>query len=99
MTLFALTAGIDVGTMFPDLGCHPAGKPVRASDETGIARPVALVKQRGAARVALEAIGPYAQRLMAALTAAGVAVVNPRRVPPSAPRKGASPRPTRWTRA
>lgn len=102
MTYVASTAGIGIGKMFLGLGFHPAGKPVRcANDESNIARLVALVKQRGAARVALEAIGPYAQWLVAALTAAGVAVANvdPRRVPPSAPRKGASSRRTRWTRA
>ena len=83
MTCTALTAGVDVGKTFLDLGFHPTSKPVRhKNDADGIAKLVALVKKRGVLSVAIEAIGPYAQRLVAGLTAAGVAVsiVDPRRI-------------------
>lgn len=83
MTCTALTAGVDVGKTYLDLGFHPAAKPVRCTDDArGIARLVDLVKKRGATRVAIEAIGPYAQRLVAALAGAGlaVAIVDPRRI-------------------
>ncbi len=83
MTCIVLTAGVDVGKTFLDLGFHPASKPVRfKNDERGIADLVALVRKRSAICVAIEAIGPYAQRLVAGLTAAGVAIsiVDPRRI-------------------
>ena len=83
MTCTALTAGVDVGKTFLDLGFHPTGKPVRFNnDEGGTAKLIALVKKRGVTCVATEAIGPYAQRLVVGLVAAGVAVsiVDPRRI-------------------
>ena len=83
MNCVALTAGVDVGKTFLDLGFHPAGKPVRyKNDERGIAQLIVAVQKRGTLTVAIEAIGPYAQRLVAALAIAGVTVsiVDPRRI-------------------
>ncbi|ACA16960.1 transposase IS116/IS110/IS902 family protein [Methylobacterium sp. 4-46] len=78
-----LVAGIDAGKHFLDLGFHPAGKPMRCDNNpAGIKRLIAALRQRGVIRVALEAIGPYAQPLVHALVAAGftVALIDPRRV-------------------
>lgn len=79
----AVAAGIDVGQRFLDIGLAPSGKTFRvANAPTGIAAIVARLAQDGVRRVVLEAIGPYAQRLVLALAAAGfeVGVVNPRRI-------------------
>lgn len=76
-------AGVDVGKHFLDLGFHPAAKPLRWDNApAGITRLIAALRQRGVVRVALEAIGPYAQPLVRALVEAGfsVALVDPRRV-------------------
>jgi transposase len=79
----AVAAGIDVGQRFLDIGLAPSGKTFRvANAPAGIAAIVARLAQDGVRRVVLEAIGPYAQRLVLALAAAGfeVGVVNPRRI-------------------
>ena len=79
----APSAGIDVGSTWLDLGFHPFAKPVRAPNrEAGIATSVAALRLRGAGKVALEAIGGYARKLVAALIEAEVRVflVNPRRI-------------------
>ena len=79
----AIAAGIDVGQRFLDIGLAPSGKTFRVPNApTGIATIVARLAQDGVRRVVLEAIGPYAQRLVQALAAAGfeVGVVNPRRI-------------------
>jgi transposase len=79
----APSAGIDVGSTWLDLGFHPFAKPVRApNSEAGIATIVAALRLRGAGKVALEAIGGYARKLVAALIEAEVRVflVNPRRI-------------------
>jgi transposase len=76
-------AGVDVGKSFLDLGFEPAGKPLRVrNDPDGIAALVGALRRRGACRVALEAIGPYAWPLTAALVAKGfeVGVADPRQV-------------------
>lgn len=76
-------AGIDVGKHFLDLGFFPAAKPVRQDNtETGIAKLISTLKQRGIHTVALEAIGPYAYPLIAALRKAklDVALADPRQV-------------------
>lgn len=76
-------AGIDAGKHFLDLGFHPAAKPLRCpNDPAGIQSLIDALRQRGVLRVALEAIGPYAQPLVTALVAAGfpVALVDPRRI-------------------
>ena len=79
----SVSAGVDVGSTWLDLGFHPFGKPIRVrNSEAGIAIIVAALGQRGVGRVALEAIGGYARKLVAALIEADVTVfmVNPRRI-------------------
>lgn len=76
-------AGVDVGKSFLDLGFDPAGKPLRVrNDAPGVAALIEALRRRGAGRVALEAIGPYAWPLTAALVAEGfeVGVADPRQV-------------------
>lgn len=78
-----IAAGIDVGQRYFDVGFAPSGKPFRVSNAPeGIARLVARLTEAGVGRVVLEAIGPYATRLVQALCLAGleVGVVNPRRI-------------------
>jgi transposase len=79
----SVSAGVDVGSTWLDLGFHPFAKPMRArNSEAGVATIVAALRQRGVGRVAMEAIGGYAHKLVAALIEAGVTVftVNPRRI-------------------
>lgn len=76
-------AGVDVGKSFLDLGFDLAAKPLRVrNDAPGIATLVEALRRRGAGRVALEAIGPYAWPLTAALVAEGfeVGLADPRQV-------------------
>ena len=74
-------AGVDVGKSFLDLGFNPAARAVRVrNDASGIAALIEALRRRGASRVALEAIGPYAWPLTGALVAAGLA--DPRQVRP-----------------
>ena len=76
-------AGIDAGQRFLDLGLAPFGQTARyLNTEADIARLVARLCEVGVARVVLEAIGTYAQRLVLALREAGlqVGIVNPRRI-------------------
>ena len=83
MLEISVSAGVDVGSTWLDLGFHPFGKPIRVrNNEVGIAAIVAALGQRGVGRVALEAIGGYARKLTAALIEASVTVftVNPRRI-------------------
>ena len=54
-------AGVDVGKSFLDLGFEPAAKLLRVrNDAPGIATLIEALRRRGATRVALETIGPYA---------------------------------------
>lgn len=79
----ALAAGIDVGQRFLDVGLAPSGKTFRVSNAAdGIAAILERLTHEGIGRVVLEAIGPYAQRLVTALAIAGfeVGLVNPRRI-------------------
>jgi len=79
----SIAAGIDAGQKFLDVGFAPSGKGFRVPNAAaGIARIVARLVEAGVRRVVLEAIGPYAQRLVQALGLAGfdVGVVNPRRI-------------------
>jgi len=81
--LLALAAGIDVGQRYLDVGLAPSGKTFRLPNAAeGIAAVVERLTQAGVCRVVLEAIGPYAQKLVSALGAAGfeVGLVNPRRI-------------------
>ncbi len=76
-------AGIDAGKFFLDLGFQPAARGLRCENSAaGIESVIDALRQRGVVRVALEAIGPYAQPLVTALVAAGfsVALIDPRRI-------------------
>jgi transposase len=78
-----LAAGIDVSQRFLDVGLAPSGKTFRVPNAAeGIAAIVERLAQEGVGRVVLEAIGPYAQRLVSALAMAGfeVGLINPRRI-------------------
>ncbi len=78
-----IAAGIDAGQRFLDVGFAPSGKTFRVPNlADGITTIIERLSQEGVRRVVLEAIGPYAQRLVAALAAAGfeVGIVNPRRI-------------------
>lgn len=83
MTDRVVAAGIDVGRDRLDVALAPSGV-VRqmANAEAGIAALVGHLRRHGVVRVVLEAIGPYAARLIAALARAGfeVGVVDPRRI-------------------
>ena len=77
------SAGVDVGLRWLDLGFYPFVKPIRApNSDQGIETIIAALRERGVAKVALEAIGGYGRKLVAALIEAdlNVFVVNPRRI-------------------
>lgn len=77
------SAGVDVGQQYLDLGFFPTAKPLRvANKEEGIAKIVCLLREKGVSKIAIEAIGAYARKLVCALVEAGfsVFVVNPRRI-------------------
>ena len=77
------SAGVDVGLRWLDLGFYPFVKPIRApNSDQGIETIIAALRERGAVKVALEAIGGYGRKLVAALIGADfrVFVVNPRRI-------------------
>jgi transposase len=78
-----IAAGIDAGQKYLDVGVAPAGKTFRVlNTPAGIAKIVERLAALDVRRVVLEAIGPYAQRLVDALGLAGfeVGIVNPRRI-------------------
>jgi transposase len=78
-----IAAGIDTGQRFLDVGFAPSGKTFRVPNlADGIVAIIDRLTREGVTRVVLEAIGPYAQRLVQALAVAGfeVGVVNPRRI-------------------
>jgi transposase len=99
----SLSAGVDVGSIWLDLGFHPFAKPIRArNSEAGIETIIAALRVRRVGKVAIEAIGGYARKLVAALIEADVSVfmVNPRRIKGVSRRRGpSSPRRTTWTLA
>ena len=79
----ACAAGIDAGKLYLDVGLAPSRRHFRvANKREGIEHIVDRLRQAGIDKVVLEAIGPYAQPLVARLVAAGfeVGVVNPRRI-------------------
>jgi len=79
----SIAAGIDAGQRFLDVGLAPSGTAFRMRNAAeDIARLVPRLQREGVRRVVLEAIGSYAQPLVAALVKAGfeVGVVNPRRI-------------------
>jgi transposase len=83
MTTVACAAGIDAGKTYLDVGIEPSGRRFRVDNAPdGIRRLVARLRREGPERVVIEAIGPYARPVTAALGAAGfaVGVVNPRRI-------------------
>lgn len=78
-----VAAGIDAGQKFLDVSVAPTGKTFRvANAPAGIATLVQRLVTAGVRRVVLEAIGPYARRLVEALamTDFEVGIVNPRRI-------------------
>jgi transposase len=78
-----IAAGIDAGLRHLDVGLAPSGRGFRVSNTAeGIADLVRRLSAQHVRRVVMEAIGPYAQRLIQALGLAGfeVGVVNPRRI-------------------
>ena len=79
----AVAAGVDAGQRFLDVALAPSGHSFRMPNATaGIAEIIARLECRGVRRVVLEAIGPYAEALVRALSVAGfeVGIVNPRRI-------------------
>lgn len=78
-----VAAGIDAGQKHLDVGFAPSGKAFRVPNTpAGITRIVERLAALEVRRVVLEAIGPYAQRLVDTLASAGfeVGIVNPRRI-------------------
>jgi transposase len=76
-------AGIDVGRDFLDFSVAPSGGTRRVPNgPQGIASLVASLRRASVVRVAIEAIGPYAARLVRALADAGfdVGIINPHRI-------------------
>lgn len=83
MTNIVIAAGIDVGRDYLDYAVAPSGLARRVSNEPGgIKALVGHLRRSAVTRVVLEAIGPYAVRLMRALADAGfaVGVIDPRRI-------------------
>lgn len=83
MTGFACAAGIDVGRDHLDFSIAPQDRGGRVRNTpAGISTLIARLRRDGVVRVALEAIGPYAEALLQALSGAGIAVgaVDPRRI-------------------
>ncbi|NEW95146.1 IS110 family transposase [Rhodopseudomonas sp. BR0M22] len=79
----AVAAGVDAGQRFLDVALAPSGQTFRMPNLTeGIAEIIARLERSGVRRVVLEAIGPYAEPLVKALSVAGfeVGIVNPRRI-------------------
>uniref|UniRef100_E6VHA0 Transposase IS116/IS110/IS902 family protein n=1 Tax=Rhodopseudomonas palustris (strain DX-1) TaxID=652103 RepID=E6VHA0_RHOPX len=78
-----VAAGVDAGQRFLDVALAPSGQTFRMPNlAEGIAEIIARLERSGVRRVVLEAIGPYAEPLIKALSVAGfeVGIVNPRRI-------------------
>jgi transposase len=76
-------AGIDVGRDFLDFSVAPSGSTRRVANKPeGISSLVDSLRRASVVRVAIEAIGPYAARLVRALADAGfdVGIINPHRI-------------------
>lgn len=83
MGFVVCAAGVDVGRDYLDYAIAPSGVARRAANTAvGIARLIDRLRHEGVTRVVMEAIGPYAVRLIRALADAGfgVGVVDPRRI-------------------
>ncbi len=81
--MIAASAGVDAGKQHLDIGIAPDGRTFRVSNaEAGIAEAIARLQRSGVRKVVLEAIGPFAQPVVAQLVATGfeVGLVNPRRI-------------------
>src|SRR5437016_2488509 len=78
-----VAAGIDAGKNYLDVGIEPSRRSFRVPNaQAGIADAIARLRQAGVCKVVLEAIGPFAQPVVARLVTAGfeVGLVNPRRI-------------------
>lgn len=76
-------AGIDVGRDYLDVSVAPSGTTRRMANEPGgIAALIAWLRRTSVVRVVIEAIGPYATRLVRALADGGfeVGIINPQRI-------------------
>ena len=83
MTNLVCAAGVDIGRDYLDLAIEPSGFFRRVANEpAGIGMLIGHLRRQGVTRVILEAIGPYAARLIGALAAARfeVGIVDPRRI-------------------
>ncbi|RFB78093.1 IS110 family transposase [Methylovirgula sp. 4M-Z18] len=83
MIVLSNAAGIDAGRDFLDVAVEPCGHVRRvANAPAGIKALLAWLTRRQVRRVVLEAIGPYAARLVRALADTGfeVGLVDPRRI-------------------
>jgi transposase len=80
----ALTAaGVDAGKMFLDVAIAPSGATFRVANAAdGIATIVERLRRSDVKRIVLEAIGPYAAKLVRTLADQGfeVGIFNPRRI-------------------
>lgn len=79
----AVAAGVDAGQRFLDVALAPSGQTFRMPNLAEIiAEIIARLERSGVRRVVLEAIDPYAEPLVRALSVAGfeVGIVNPRRI-------------------
>jgi transposase len=76
-------AGIDAGKTYLDIGIEPSRKHFRVTNAAaGIEDAVMRLQHAGVGKVVLEAIGPFAQPVVARLVTAGfeVGLINPRRI-------------------
>jgi transposase len=76
-------AGVDAGKLFLDVAIAPSGATFRVPNAAaGIATLVARLRRSAVKRIVLEAIGPYAAKLVRTLADQGfeVGVFNPRRI-------------------
>jgi transposase len=78
-----VSAGIDAGKTYLDIGIEPSRSCFRvANAAAGIEDAIVRLQQAGVRKVVLEAIGPFAQAMVTRLVSTGfeVGLVNPRRI-------------------
>ena len=78
-----IAAGIDASQNYLDVGFAPSGATFRVANAAeGIAKLIERLTKEGVRKVVLEAIGPYAQRLVQTLSLADfeIGIVNPKRI-------------------
>jgi transposase len=76
-------AGVDIGRDYLDFAIAPTGLCKRfPNTDAGVAKLVALIRQRAVTTLVLEAIGPYSYALLRALRGLdlSVGIVNPQRI-------------------